>query len=248
MITFAASLRRASSHRRARTKPADGILRGGAGPGRPHEAAPPRLHQAPAPTFANFVPGGNAELAHALESRSTAVHARACHRTCGAKSGAGKTHLLRALSRRRGAGIALLARRAIFAATPMSVVTLDDVERLHRASDRSRSSTRFNERGLQLARRFRRASSPRDVADRAATSPRASRPASPTACCALTDDGRRARSRRMRGARGFALCRRRRRATCSTHRAARHGRRSSARSIRSTATRWRRAGRSRCRC
>ncbi|HSN19547.1 MAG TPA: DnaA regulatory inactivator Hda [Usitatibacter sp.] len=53
--------------------------------------------QAPAPTFANFVPGGNAETAHALEA--------AARGECGERviyiwgeNAAGKTHLLRAFA------------------------------------------------------------------------------------------------------------------------------------------------------
>ena len=51
--------------------------------------------QAPAPTFANFVPGGNAELLHAVES---AAHGDCAERVLyvWGESGAGKTHLARA--------------------------------------------------------------------------------------------------------------------------------------------------------
>ena len=48
--------------------------------------------QAPAPTFANFVPGGNAEMLHAVES---AVRGECAERVIylWGESGAGKTHL-----------------------------------------------------------------------------------------------------------------------------------------------------------
>jgi len=51
--------------------------------------------RAPAPTFANFVTGANAELAHALESASRGAFAERVIYVWGEK-GAGKTHLLKA--------------------------------------------------------------------------------------------------------------------------------------------------------
>ena len=53
--------------------------------------------QAPAPTFANFVHGGNAELACALEA---AVKGESSERVIyvWGESGAGKTHLLKAFA------------------------------------------------------------------------------------------------------------------------------------------------------
>ena len=53
--------------------------------------------QAPAPTFANFVPGGNAELAHALEAAVKGELAERVVYVWGEK-GAGKTHLLKAFA------------------------------------------------------------------------------------------------------------------------------------------------------
>lgn len=51
--------------------------------------------QAPAPTFANFVPGGNAELLHALQSAASGGCAERVLYVWG-ESGAGKTHLAKA--------------------------------------------------------------------------------------------------------------------------------------------------------
>ena len=54
--------------------------------------------QAPAPTFENFVHGGNAELFHALESAARGELAERVLYMWG-ESGAGKTHLARAFER-----------------------------------------------------------------------------------------------------------------------------------------------------
>ena len=58
--------------------------------------------QAPAPTFANFVPGGNAELAHVLEAAARGETRERVLYVWG-ESGAGKTHLLKAFALERGA-------------------------------------------------------------------------------------------------------------------------------------------------
>src|SRR5258706_10377994 len=58
--------------------------------------------QAPAPTFANFVHGGNAELAHALEAAARGPGAERVMYVWG-ENGAGKTHLLRAFVEAAGA-------------------------------------------------------------------------------------------------------------------------------------------------
>src|SRR5690242_6172821 len=51
--------------------------------------------QAPAPTFANFVPGGNAEMLHALEAAARGECAERVIYVWG-ESGAGKTHVAKA--------------------------------------------------------------------------------------------------------------------------------------------------------
>jgi DnaA family protein len=86
--------------------------------------------QAPAPTFANFVHGGNAELAHALESAAQGALAERVLYVWG-EAGAGKTHLLKAFA------AAAAARHARFipatdlrAIDAEGVLAIDDVDRL----------------------------------------------------------------------------------------------------------------------
>jgi DnaA family protein len=86
--------------------------------------------QAPAPTFANFVHGGNAELAHVLES---AVRGELAERVVyvWGENGAGKTHLLKAFAA-AGAGrhARYVAAAAFRASDAEGVIALDDAERL----------------------------------------------------------------------------------------------------------------------
>lgn len=86
--------------------------------------------QAPAPTFANFVHGANAELAHALDAAAQGGLEERVVYVWG-ESGAGKTHLLKAFA---AAGAARRARyvagEAFGAAEATGVLALDDVERL----------------------------------------------------------------------------------------------------------------------
>ena len=104
--------------------------------------------QAPAPTFANFVHGGNAELFHALASALRGELAERVMYVWG-ESGAGKTHLARAFEaavRERG----LLGFRAV-----------DDVERLG-AEAQSALFNDFNERAFAFLL-VTAGSAPRDV-------------------------------------------------------------------------------------
>ncbi len=84
--------------------------------------------QAPAPTFANFVPGGNAEPAHALEE---AARGRAGERVIyvWGETGAGKTHLLKAFAA-AAPGARYVAGAELAPGDAMGVLALDDVERL----------------------------------------------------------------------------------------------------------------------
>jgi DnaA family protein len=84
--------------------------------------------QAPAPTFANFVHGGNAELAHALESAAQGALAERVLYVWG-EGGAGKTHLLRAFAAaaRHGRFVRAADFRAI---DGEGVLAIDDVDRL----------------------------------------------------------------------------------------------------------------------
>jgi DnaA-homolog protein len=86
--------------------------------------------QAPAPTFANFHPGANAELAHVLETAAAGDLKERVVYIWG-ENGAGKTHLLKAFA------LACGERRARYAAAeeygPEShapVLALDDIERM----------------------------------------------------------------------------------------------------------------------
>ena len=85
--------------------------------------------QAPAPTFENFVPGGNAELAHAVEA---AVRGQLPERVMylWGESGAGKTHLLKAFAA-AGAPLArYVPAREFRDAAGSRMYALDDVEGL----------------------------------------------------------------------------------------------------------------------
>jgi DnaA family protein len=85
--------------------------------------------RAPAPTFANFVHGANAEAAHALEAAARGDAGERVIYIWG-ESAAGKTHLLRAFAAARG-GDARYVPGADFGATHAhGVLALDDVERL----------------------------------------------------------------------------------------------------------------------
>lgn len=85
--------------------------------------------QAPAPTFANFVPGGNAELAHAVE---LAVRGQSPERVMylWGESGAGKTHLLRAFAAAGAPRARYVPARDFMDAAGAPMYAVDDVESL----------------------------------------------------------------------------------------------------------------------
>jgi DnaA family protein len=126
--------------------------------------------QAPAPTFENFVHGGNSELFHAL---GNAVHGDLPERVIyiWGEPGAGKSHLLKAFAdaaRSRRARY-LAAVDANFdrlepAADLAGLVVLDDLERLPEAQQAALFNG-FNERAFALLLVAARAA-PRDVAIR----------------------------------------------------------------------------------
>jgi DnaA family protein len=118
--------------------------------------------QAPAPTFENFVPGGNAELAHALASAVRGDLAERVIYVWG-ESGAGKTHLLKAFAAAGGARHARYLGAAQFRASDAEgIVALDDVDRLPEPQQVDLFNA-FNERAFTLLV-VSAAAAPRDVA------------------------------------------------------------------------------------
>ena len=83
--------------------------------------------RAPAPTFANFVHGGNAEAAHALEAAARGDCAERVIYIWG-ENGAGKSHLLRAFA--HAAGARYVAGADFAPGDARDTLALDDVERL----------------------------------------------------------------------------------------------------------------------
>ncbi len=83
--------------------------------------------RAPAPTFANFVPGGNAEAAYALEAAARGA-AREHVLYVWGEAAAGKTHLLRAYA--DAAGARYVRAEDFRAADATGRLALDDVQRL----------------------------------------------------------------------------------------------------------------------
>ena len=116
--------------------------------------------QAPAPTFANFVPGGNAELAHAVE---LAVRGQSPERVMylWGESGAGKTHLLRAFAAAGAPRARYVPARDFMDAAGAPMYAVDDVESL---TDEEQVSlfNAYNERTFDFLLVAARAA-PRDV-------------------------------------------------------------------------------------
>lgn len=116
--------------------------------------------QAPAPTFANFVTGGNAELAHAVEA---AVRGKSPERVMylWGESGAGKTHLLKAFTAAGAPRVRYVPARDFMDAAGAPVYALDDVESL---TDEEQVSlfNAYNERAFEFLLVAARAA-PRDV-------------------------------------------------------------------------------------
>lgn len=100
--------------------------------------------QAPAPTFANFVHGGNAEAAHALESAAEGRFPERVIYIWG-ESGAGKTHLLRAFAEAAGARFVRAAELSPEAIG--GVLAVDDVEGLSEGNQIALFNA-FNEQGF----------------------------------------------------------------------------------------------------
>jgi DnaA family protein len=116
--------------------------------------------QAPAPTFANFVHGGNAELAHALEAAVAGELAERVVYVWGEK-GAGKTHLLKAFSGARPETARYVRARDFMDAGSAPMFALDDIEQLTEPEQVSLFNA-FNERSFDVLV-VAAASAPRDV-------------------------------------------------------------------------------------
>ena len=104
--------------------------------------------RAPAPTFANFIPGGNAELLHAL---SGAVRGELPERVMyvwGEKA-AGKTHLLKAFVEASGGRARYVPAQDFMDAGGAPVFAIDDIERL---TDEEQVSlfNAYNEKSFQF--------------------------------------------------------------------------------------------------
>jgi DnaA family protein len=119
--------------------------------------------QAPAPTFANFVPGGNAEAASAIEAAVSAVPGERVMYVWG-ENGAGKTHLLKAFAQASGGRARYVAARDFMDAAGAPVFAIDDLEQL---TDEEQVSlfNAFNEHSFEFLLVSAR-SAPRDVAIR----------------------------------------------------------------------------------
>jgi DnaA-homolog protein len=85
--------------------------------------------QAPAPTFANFVPGGNAELAHAVEAAVSGKLAERVMYLWG-EHAAGKTHLLKAFAAASGGRARYVPAVDFMDAGEASMFAVDDIEKL----------------------------------------------------------------------------------------------------------------------
>jgi len=143
--------------------------------------------QAPAPTFANFVPGGNAELLHAL---TAAARGEAPERVIyvWGERGAGKTHLAKALDS------ATAGMRGIR--------VIDEVEQLGDA-EQVELFDAFNERAFRFLLVTAR-SAPREVALRRDLATRLATGLT-YRVLPLTDDEKRAALAAHAKSRGFAL-------------------------------------------
>src|SRR6185312_11163341 len=104
--------------------------------------------QAPAPTFANYVHGRNAELAHVLEA---AVRGEAAERLIymWGESAAGKTHLLKAAVAAAGERARYVPAAEFTGEDAHGILALDDAERLPEARQVELFNA-FNEKAFSL--------------------------------------------------------------------------------------------------
>ena len=115
--------------------------------------------RAPAPTFLNFVTGGNAELANALEAASRGSFRERVVYMWGEK-GAGKTHLLKAFAA-AGPHVRYVEGAQFQGADARGILALDDVEGLPEAEQVALFNA-FNERAFDFLL-VAAGASPRDV-------------------------------------------------------------------------------------
>ena len=115
--------------------------------------------RAPAPTFANFVTGANAELANVLQAASRGSFRERVVYMWGEK-GAGKTHLMKAFAA-AGPDVRYVAAAQFDAADARGVLALDDVEALPEARQVALFNS-FNERAFDFLL-VSASTSPRDV-------------------------------------------------------------------------------------
>ena len=157
--------------------------------------------QAPAPTFANFVPGGNAEAAFALESAVKGDCAERVMYVWG-EPGAGKTHLLKAFAQASGGRARYVPARDFLDAAGAAVFAIDDVEQLTEEEQVSLFNA-FNEHAFDLLVVSAKAA-PRDVAIRRDLATRLATGLT-YRLVALTDEEKRAALAAHARSRGFAI-------------------------------------------
>ncbi|HXZ49762.1 MAG TPA: DnaA regulatory inactivator Hda [Usitatibacter sp.] len=155
--------------------------------------------QAPAPTFANFFHGPNAEPAHALEAAARGEFRERVIYVWG-ESASGKTHLLRAFC--AAAPARYVAGGEFGPADARGTLALDDVERLGEEAQAALFNA-FNEGAFRLLVVAARAA-PRDVALRRDLATRLATGLTYRAA-ALTDEEKRAALAAHARSRGFEL-------------------------------------------
>ena len=157
--------------------------------------------QAPAPTFQNFVPGGNAELLSALsEAVRGPIEARVIY--AWGEPGAGKTHLLKAFAEAAGPRRAAYLPASDFAGGSGALLAIDDIENLSEERQVDLFNA-FNVGAFTLLVVSAR-SAPRDVAIRRDLATRLATGLT-YRVLALTDEEKRAALAAHAKARGFAL-------------------------------------------
>jgi len=157
--------------------------------------------QAPAPTFANYVHGRNAELAHALEAAARGAAPERVIYMWG-ENAAGKTHLLKAVVAAAGDAARYVPAARFTAEDAHGILALDDVERLPEARQVELFNA-FNEKAFSLLVVAADAA-PRDVALRRDLATRLATGLT-YRVLGLTDDEKRAALAAHARSRGFAL-------------------------------------------